>query len=104
MRRTRRSPARGVAGRRPEDERAGRGVARRSAAASSRLALREQIGQVASRRLWRQNVGTAVSGYLWQARALRLLTTAYPGRAVASGLIRPASNDAFSGSDAGLNW
>jgi hypothetical protein len=37
--------------------------------------LREQIGQVASRRLWRQNVGTAASGYLWQARALRLLTT-----------------------------
>jgi hypothetical protein len=38
--------------------------------------LREQMGQVASRRPWRQNVGTAASvSYLRQLRALRLLTT-----------------------------
>src|SRR6188508_326137 len=59
MRRTRRSLAVRGAERRPDDDRAGRGVARRGWATCSRLALREQIGQVASSRLWRQNVGTA---------------------------------------------
>jgi hypothetical protein len=75
MRRTRRSPLRDAEGRRPDEDRAGRGVARRGSATRPAFALRAQIGQVASRRLWRQNVGTAVSDYLWQERALRVFTT-----------------------------
>lgn len=68
-------PVLGELGRRREDDddRAGRGSARRGSATRP---LREQMGQVASSLLCRQKVGTAGSeGYLWQALALRSLTT-----------------------------
>src|SRR3954469_5759485 len=61
MRRTRRSPAAREEGRRLDGDETARDSGRRAGRAgvteSPRL-LREQMGQLASRRLWRQNVGT----------------------------------------------
>src|SRR4249919_532311 len=66
-------------GARPDEDRAGRGVARRGSATSPSRRLRAQIGQVASRRLWRQNVGTAPSVLLMAAARLAALDDGVAG-------------------------
>src|SRR3954452_4017742 len=61
MRRTRRSPAARADGRRLPGVETARDSGRRAArggVTAPAFALREQIGQFASRRLWRQKVGT----------------------------------------------
>src|SRR3954454_18353695 len=80
MRRTRRSPAARDEGRRLDGVETARDSGRRAGRAgvteSPRL-LREQMGQLASRRLWRQNVGTHPQSRTESAyRANRLLPAA----------------------------
>jgi hypothetical protein len=78
MRRTFKPPARRADGRRVLGARAGREGRLRETPCPAAAALREQMGQVASRRLCRQKVGTTavLPHYLAQARAVRFWTTA----------------------------
>src|SRR3954462_6832948 len=82
MRRTRRSPAARADGRRLPGVETARDSGRRAArggVTAPAFALREQIGQFASRRLWRQKVGTRPQSRTESAcRAVRRLAVAGP--------------------------
>ncbi len=104
MWRTLQAAAASATGARPDDDRAGRGVARRGSATSPSLRLRAQIGQVASRRLWRQNVGTAPSVLLVAAARLAALDHVVARALRAVRIDQARVEEAVVGSGGGLNW
>src|SRR4051794_5446988 len=86
MRRTRRSPAARDEGRRFDGVETARDSGRRGGVTAPPL-LREQIGQLASRRLWRQKVGTGPLslGPMPAARRAAAAPRAPPGKAALAG-------------------